>query len=82
MNSYPLIRYTAPFPGSPSHKVLEIILGQSMLLKDIGRMSPQVQTSCLEAFHNVVCLFAPKSTHYFYNQMEARWVKIYCYTLI
>ncbi|XP_053389419.1 uncharacterized protein LOC128552408, partial [Mercenaria mercenaria] len=48
------------------------IVGSKMLLKDIGKLSPAQQTSSLEAFHKVVCHFAPKFVHYEHPQMEAR----------
>ncbi|XP_053379976.1 uncharacterized protein LOC123526224 [Mercenaria mercenaria] len=48
------------------------IVGSKMLLKDIGKLSPAQQTSWLEAFHKVVCHFAPKFVHYEHPQMEAR----------
>ena len=35
-------------------------------------MSPSQQTSSLESFHKVVCLFAPKFQHFFYPAMRAR----------
>ena len=33
-------------------------------------MSPAQQTSSLESFHKVVCLFTPKFTHFFYPAMR------------
>ncbi|KAL3881633.1 hypothetical protein ACJMK2_028046 [Sinanodonta woodiana] len=42
---------------------------------DIKKISPAEQTSGLEAFHNVLCHFAPKLLHFFHAQMDAR-VKI------
>lgn len=43
-----------------------------MLIKDVKKLSPGQQTSGLEAFHKVVCHFAPKLVHFFHAQMEAR----------
>ncbi|XP_053389672.1 uncharacterized protein LOC128552654 [Mercenaria mercenaria] len=48
------------------------IVASKHLLKDIGKLSPAEQTSSLEAFHKVVCQFAPKFVHYDHPQMEAR----------
>ncbi|XP_033756770.1 uncharacterized protein LOC117339337 [Pecten maximus] len=59
-------------PGSKALGEVEKIVHNKLLLKDIGKLSPGEQTSSLESFHNIVNFFAPKSTHYFYNQMKAR----------
>ena len=65
-----------PILGSQCHKALEDIVKSKFLLKDIGNMSPVDQTSGLEAFHKVICFFAPKDTHFFYHAMKARYVYI------
>ncbi|XP_052084466.1 uncharacterized protein LOC127721708 [Mytilus californianus] len=57
--------------GSPAYVELEKVICGRMLLKDIKKLSPAEQTSGLESFHNIVCYFAPKSTHFFYWQMRA-----------
>ncbi|CAG2238342.1 unnamed protein product [Mytilus edulis] len=57
--------------GSPAYIELEKVICGRMLLKDIKKLSPAEQTSGLESFHNIVCYFAPKSTH-FSLQMRAR----------
>ncbi|CAG2211670.1 unnamed protein product [Mytilus edulis] len=57
--------------GSPAYIELEKVISGRMLLKDIKKLSPAEQTSGLESFHNIVCYFAPKSTH-FSLQMRAR----------
>lgn len=63
------------FPlGSKVHKELALIVEKRNLLGDIPQLSPHWQTSELESFHRVICLFAPKSVHYFHSGMEARWV--------
>lgn len=41
-------------------------------MTDIKKISPAEQTSGLEAFHKVLCHFAPKFVHYFHAQMGAR----------
>ncbi|XP_021351639.1 uncharacterized protein LOC110449235 [Mizuhopecten yessoensis] len=51
---------------------MQRIVCRKLLVKDIGKLSPAQQTSCLESFHNVVNYFAPKASHFFYNQMKAR----------
>ncbi|XP_071148281.1 uncharacterized protein [Mytilus edulis] len=58
--------------GSPAYIELEKVICGRMLLKDIKKLSPAEQTSGMESFHNIVCYFAPKSTHFFYWQMRAR----------
>ncbi|XP_076112428.1 uncharacterized protein LOC143080460 [Mytilus galloprovincialis] len=58
--------------GSPAYIEFEKVICGRMLLKDIKKLSPAEQTSGLESFHNIVCYFAPKSTHFFYWQMRAR----------
>ena len=44
------------------------------LLRDLPKLSPVYQTYGLEVFHSVVNHFAPKSTHFFYTPMYARFV--------
>ncbi|XP_076329431.1 uncharacterized protein LOC143235297 isoform X2 [Tachypleus tridentatus] len=51
--------------GSRVHKQLKLVTENKMLLKDIGYMSPYEQTSCIEAYHKVVCFFVSKSTHFY-----------------
>lgn len=68
--SYPLT--TTFFTGSRAYDELEKVVKGRLLLKDIKRISPAEQTSGLEAFHKVLCHFAPKLVHYFHAQMEAR----------
>ncbi|XP_060085473.1 uncharacterized protein LOC132564874 [Ylistrum balloti] len=59
-------------PGSKVFREMEKILCGKLLLKDVGKLSPAHQTSCLESFHNVVNFFATKASHFFYIQMKAR----------
>lgn len=51
---------------------LEKVVKGRLLVKDVKKISPAEQTSGLEAFHRVVCHFAPKLVHFFHAQMEAR----------
>jgi len=60
------------FSGRKPYADLEKVVKGPLLLKDIQKISPAQQTSSLEAYHKVVCAFAPKSVHYFHAQMEAR----------
>ena len=58
--------------GTRAHKELEAIVCSSRLKTDVQMLSYDEQTSCLEAFHNVLCYFAPKHGHFFFESMEAR----------
>ena len=58
--------------GSASYKALFDIINDVRILKDIGSLSPYIQTSRLEAYHNVVCIFAPKAKHFGYRSMHSR----------
>ncbi|KAL5019114.1 hypothetical protein ScPMuIL_004836 [Solemya velum] len=58
--------------GSRAHKEVENIVCSTRLKKDVRQLSPADQTSCLESFHSLVCFFATKQTHFFYESMEAR----------
>lgn len=58
--------------GSKAFLELELVVKGRLLLTDIKQLSHIGQTSCLEAFHKVVCSFAPKAVHFFYMQMQAR----------
>lgn len=58
--------------GSMAHDELKSVVNGRMLVKDIKKLSPGQQTSGLEAFHKVVCHFAPKMVHFFHSQMNAR----------
>ncbi|XP_046841057.1 uncharacterized protein LOC124435152 [Xenia sp. Carnegie-2017] len=58
--------------GSKAYVELSSIVESKYLMRDIGKLSYQKQTSSIEGFHRVVILFAPKHTHFFYRSMEAR----------
>ena len=62
------------FKGSRELKALANIVTNNYVMKDVPCMSPQDQTSSLEAFHKLICFFAPKHVHFHYNGMKARLV--------
>ncbi|XP_021340095.1 uncharacterized protein LOC110441308 [Mizuhopecten yessoensis] len=62
-------------PGSKVHKELKMIVSNKYITKDIKLLSPREQTSQLESFHSLVCQFVPKSLHYFYDAMKARYIQ-------
>jgi hypothetical protein len=51
---------------------LEKIVANTMLKNDVKKLSPRVQTSSLESFHNVLLGWMPKNTGYSYIGMVAR----------
>lgn len=61
------------FSGFKPYAEVEKVVKGRLLINDVKKLSPTEQTSSLESFHNVVCLFASKAVHYFYAQMEARY---------
>ncbi|KAL8591976.1 hypothetical protein ACOMHN_020454 [Nucella lapillus] len=62
--------------GTRQHETLRGIISSKFLLKDIGMLSPDVQTACLESYHAVVCHFAPKLYSFSYPVMESKQVDI------
>ena len=56
---------------------LEDIIHNTVLVKDIKKMSSGDQTSSLESFHGVINQFAPKMRSYKYHGMLSRQVQIY-----
>ena len=60
------------FLGTKPHKAVEDIVDCKRLCGDIRQLSPADQTYAVEVFHKVVCFFSPKSSHFFYAQMQAR----------
>jgi len=60
--------------GSKAYKVLDKIVNAGILTKDVRHLSPVYQTYALEVFHNLMNHFLPKSTHFWYAGMTARWV--------
>ena len=70
--SSPLELYFHFFLGCKPHSEVSKVVKQNLLLRDLPKLSPAEQTTSLEAFHKVVCHFAPKLVHYQHAQMEAR----------
>lgn len=58
--------------GFKPHAELSKVVENKLLLTDIQKLSPAQQTSDLEAFHKVMCSWAPKSVHYMHTYMESR----------
>ncbi|XP_037498631.2 uncharacterized protein LOC119372223 [Rhipicephalus sanguineus] len=64
-------------PTSPAFHQLKTIVDNPLLLRDIRRLSPEVQTFSLESFHNVLNCFAPKSNAFSEDGMQARtWLAV------
>ncbi|CAN8026927.1 unnamed protein product [Ixodes persulcatus] len=59
-------------PGLQAHEKLKSIVLSKPLLKDIPQLSTAAQTYSTECFHSTVIQFAPKSTHFGYESMQAR----------
>lgn len=57
----------------PFEKLNKIIKGFE---KDVPQISPETQTSSVEAYNSVLIHFAPKNTHYSYHGMQARFDEI------
>ncbi|CAN7946558.1 unnamed protein product [Ixodes pacificus] len=60
------------FLGMPAHDKFAAIVTSKCLLKDLRQLSPDTQTFSLELFHNVLNVFAPKSTAFSSEGMPAR----------
>ena len=60
--------------GTRQHRLLEKIIASPFLLRDVGLLSPDVQTATLESYHAVVCHFAPKLNHFTFQVMQAKYV--------
>ncbi|XP_040068383.1 uncharacterized protein LOC115314916 [Ixodes scapularis] len=58
--------------GLQAHDKLKSIVLSKPLLKDIPQLSTSAQTYATECFHSTVNQFAPKSTHFGYESMQAR----------
>ncbi|XP_070206226.1 uncharacterized protein [Littorina saxatilis] len=54
------------------HRSLEGVIKSPYLLRDIGQLSPDVQTAHLEAYHSVINNFAPKMLHFTFPVMQAK----------
>ncbi|KAI8494608.1 hypothetical protein Bbelb_278340 [Branchiostoma belcheri] len=53
---------------------MEKIITSRHLCKDLHRLSPDYQTSYLEAFHALILHFAPKMFHFSYQGMQCRTI--------
>ncbi|KAL1437561.1 hypothetical protein MTO96_048836 [Rhipicephalus appendiculatus] len=63
--------------ASPAFHQLKTIVDNPLLLRDIRRLSPEVQTFLLESFHSVLNCFAPKSNAFSEDGMQARtWLAV------
>ena len=62
---------------SKASEKLTSLLTNTLLCKDITRLSAMHQTSSLGAYHSVVMHFAPKSTAFSYSGMQCRYYQIY-----
>jgi len=58
--------------GFKPYEELRKVVESRFLSKDVMKLSPAEQTSSLEAFHKVICEFAPKFVHYSHPQMQTR----------
>ncbi|XP_070567634.1 uncharacterized protein [Ptychodera flava] len=61
-------------PNSRAAVKLESLLTSKALLKDISKLSPDHQTSTLEAFHSLLLHFAPKHTSFSNLGMQSRQI--------
>ncbi|KAI0240741.1 hypothetical protein LSAT2_008479, partial [Lamellibrachia satsuma] len=59
-------------PGSKAEVLLQKILQDTWLLKDVQHLSPMEQTSSVEGFHSTILHFAPKHTAFQYMAMQCR----------
>ena len=58
--------------------MLSDLIMANAVVKDIQKLSPDFQTSSLEAFHSLVNRFAPKHTHFGWLGQMARYVYVVC----
>ncbi|XP_062600016.1 uncharacterized protein LOC134261608 isoform X2 [Saccostrea cucullata] len=59
-------------PGTKVVEKLEAIITSRQMKKDIPMLSPDVQTSSLEAYHSVINHYAPKMNKFSYHGMQSR----------
>ncbi|KAL1483282.1 hypothetical protein MTO96_033298 [Rhipicephalus appendiculatus] len=63
--------------ASPAFHQLKTIVDNPLLLRDIRRLSSEVQTFLLKSFHSVLNCFAPKSNAFSEDSMQARtWLAV------
>lgn len=67
--------YLSSVLGTKAAVKLEELASAPSLLKDVGKLSGDLQTWSLEAYHSLVNQFAPKMCAYSYEGMKCRCVK-------
>lgn len=63
---------TSSFIGTDVYDKIVAICGKTQMLNDVKKLSPEVQTSHLEAFHSTLNQFHPKMTAYSYTGTYCR----------
>ena len=58
--------------------MLSDLITSNAVVADVQKLSPDFQTSSLEAFHSLVIRFAPKHTHFGWLGQMARYVYVMC----
>lgn len=79
ISSYPNVSNDSngnTFSGTQCAEKLKEIGFSTMFVNDMKKISPDVQTSSLEAFHALILLFAPKTTAYSYLGMRTRYESV------
>ena len=59
-------------PGSKAAVRLEEVVSKTRFIKDVGKISPQIQTSGVEGYHSLIIQFAPKNVVFGFKSMLAR----------
>lgn len=59
--------------GTDVYDKVVAICGRTQMLNDVKKLSPEVQTSHLEAFHSTLNQFHPKMTAYSYTGTYCRY---------
>ena len=63
------------YTGSKAYEKLNDVLLSTQLHKDMKHLSPNYQTSSLEAYHSVVNHFAPKLLAFSYTGIYCRYIQ-------
>ena len=58
--------------GSPALVVLEVVVANQKLLKDLAKLTEFHHTCQLESYHSLMTKHRPKRVHFSYNGMVAR----------